>query len=77
MDPMRSLRPKHWRRYGKLGLVLLVVAATTAAGAWLASMSGWDPSVAYRLAALAAAGAFLCGIIWAGSAGMDDTSDVR
>ena len=77
MDPMRSLRPKNWRSYGKLGLVLLVVAAATAAGAWLASMSGQNPSAGYRLSALAVAGAFLCGLIWAGSAGMDDTSDGR
>jgi hypothetical protein len=77
MDPMRSLRPKHWRSYGKVALALLVLAAAMAAGAWFASRSGQDPSGAYRLSALAVAGAFLCGAIWAGSTGMDDTPDRR
>ena len=75
MDPTRPARPKNWRRLKRASAVLFVVAVAMAAGGSAGSSWGIDPAVAYRLAALCAAGALVSGIVWAASAGMRDTSD--
>lgn len=77
MDPTMPTRPKHWRKFGRFALLMLVAAIVTAAGGWAATISGQDPSGMYRLAALFGAGAMLLGIIWASSAGMSDSADDR
>lgn len=77
MDPVRSLKPKNWRTYGRLAPPLILVAVLMAAAGWLTSMLGHDPGTLYRLAALATAGAMLFGLIWVGSSTTDETEDGR
>jgi len=68
MDPTRSTRPKNWRTFGRIALFLLIAAALTAAGGWLTSIRGQDPTGIYRLAVMFGSGALFLGLIWAGSA---------
>ncbi len=75
MDPTMPTRPKHWRKFGRLSLFLLVAALVSATGGWAASNLGLDASRAYRLAALFGAGAMLFGLMFLGSAGMSGAAD--
>lgn len=72
MDPMWGTRPKSWKVFGRLALILLVGASVTGAGGWAAASRGLDPATAYRLAVPFGAGGMVCGLIWAVFAGMDD-----
>lgn len=75
MDPTITSRPKHWRAFGRLSLLSLIASAIAGSTGWAVGVQGHDPSIAYRLAALFAAGAMAFALIWATYARMGEGKD--
>lgn len=72
MDPRMPTKPRHWRTFKRTSLLLLSGAVAMGVGGWAGSTWGLDPAVAYRLAALLAAGGLLLGLMWISSAAMSE-----